>query len=122
MSSNEVKETIIRVFHQHGIPLGASASNVALAVDIPLKEPISGGQWTISEPSTVSTWNKSIGSLGMFSTGGSLSSFPPTEARLLWFTEQKFNWKLPLGDTQVHSSFTNTGHSYLNFLFVVLFR
>jgi len=109
--SNEVKETIMRVFHEQGIPLGASTNNIALAVQLPLEGPVTGGQWTIRDPLNVNSWKRAIGSTGRFSTPTASSSFPASEARLLWFTEEKFNWKLPLGDTQyVHGVAVTDNH------------
>lgn len=92
---------VTRVFHEHGIPLGASVDNVALAIEQPLAAPISGGEWKILQsyaPSSVT--QKTIGLSGKFSSRGRNTPLSPTEARLLWFTEEKTNWKLPLGDTQ----------------------
>lgn len=102
---------ITRVFHEHGIPLGASADNVALAIEEPLTAPVSGGDWKILEPSPPLVYTKKkIGMSGGFSARGKSSSLPATEARLLWFTEQKSNWKLPLGEAQtIHSFSVNQG-------------
>jgi len=109
--STEVKETIMRVFHEQGIPLGASSNNIALAVQMPLEGPIAGGQWTMRDPLSVTSWRKTIGSTGRISTPAASSKFPATEARLLWFTEQKHNWKLPFGDTQfVHGAAVTDNH------------
>ena len=93
---------ITRVFHEHGIPLGASVDNIALAIEEPLASPVSGGEWKILEPSEplVHT-KKKIGLSGGFLAHAKSSALPATEARLLWFTEQKSNWKLPLGEAQV---------------------
>lgn len=44
--------------------------------------------------------NKTIGLSGKFAARGRNTALSPTEARLLWFTEEKTNWKLPLGETQ----------------------
>lgn len=113
-SSNEVKETIMRVFHEQGIPLGASTNNVALAVQVPLAAPVIGGEWTIRDPLTVTSWKKPLGSTGRFSTPVASSNFPPSEARLLWFTEQKHNWKLPFGDTQFVHGVAVTDNNMIN--------
>ena len=91
----------MRVFHQHGIPLGASANNVLLSVETPLQDPVAGGEWKIEDPLELTIHTKPIVKSGRFQTRGSSSAFSPNEGRLLWFTEQKSNWKLPLGDTQL---------------------
>jgi hypothetical protein len=100
---------ITRVFHEHGIPLGASADSIALAIEEPLVPPVSGGEWKILEPSIPLVYTKKkVGLSGGFSAQGKSSTLPSTEARLLWFTEQKSNWKLPLGEAQViHSLSVN---------------
>jgi hypothetical protein len=95
-----VKELITRVFHEHGIPLGASVNNIALAVEQPLAAPIFGGEWKLLEPCAPNVIKKSVGLSGNFSSRGTNSQLSPTEARLLWFSEQKTNWKLPIGETQ----------------------
>lgn len=96
-----MKEIITRVFHEHGIPLGANVNNIALAVEQPLSAPISGGEWKISQTNEppLST-KKTIGLSGKFNARGTTTSLSSKEARLLWFTEQKTNWKLPIGETQ----------------------
>lgn len=92
---------ITKVFHEHGIPLGASANNVALATEMPLNPPVAGGEWKILEASPISASRTTLGTSGRFSVRGKTSALPGTEARLLWFTEQKTNWKLPMGEAQI---------------------
>ena len=96
----EAKEIITRVFHQHGIPLGASIDNVALAQELPLSDPVSGGRWQIMEPTIPSATQKDMSFAGKFTVRVDRSSLAPTEARLLWFTEEKQNWKLDFGEVQ----------------------
>ena len=98
--SPQVKETITRVFHQHGIPLGASINSVALAQEMPLSDPVSGGRWQIAEPVSLLPTAREVGFSGKFSIRVVRSEFAKTEARLLWFTEEKCNWKLPFGEVQ----------------------
>lgn len=105
---------ITRVFHENGIPLGASVNNVSLAIQQPLAAPIFGGHWKILPHSTANAAKKHVGSSGTFPARGTSSVLAPTEARLLWFSEQKINWKLPIGETQwIHGLVTsneNTVH------------
>lgn len=92
---------VTRVFHENGIPLGASVDNVALAIEQPLSAPISGGEWKILQSyAPLSVTKKTIGLSGKFAAQGRSSPLSPSEARLLWFTEQKTNWKLPITETQ----------------------
>ncbi len=109
---------ITRVFHEHGIPLGASANNVTLAVEEPLTAPISGGQWTILPPYVPPfRTKKTIGFSGIFPARGINSILSPTEARLLWFSEQKTNWKLPIGETQwIHGVVTSEKNDLIHVL------
>uniref|UniRef100_A0A0P6CK90 von Willebrand factor A domain-containing protein 8 n=1 Tax=Daphnia magna TaxID=35525 RepID=A0A0P6CK90_9CRUS len=112
--SPEAKELIIRVFHENGIPLGASVNNFSLAVQQPLAAPIFGGQWKILPSHAANAAKRPVGLSGAFSARGTSSLLVPTEARLLWFSEQKTNWKLPIGETQwIHGLVTskeNTVH------------
>lgn len=91
---------ITKVFHEHGIPLGASVNNVALATEMPLAPAVSGGTWEILEGSSVSSTRRPLGTPGTFGARGRSSSLPGKESRLLWFTEEKKSWKLPLGELQ----------------------
>lgn len=101
LCSTGVRDVIHRVFHENGIPLGSSPENVALAASEPLPPAQSRGEWKISGdvlPSSYTTrsvkWARNI------SAHRSTSQLKSTDARLLWFTEQRSNWKLPLGDVQ----------------------
>ena len=104
-----MKEVITRVFHEHGLPFGASVNNVALAVELPLAAPIPGGEWKILPPYAPSFMTKkTVGLSGKFSARGTSSVLSSTEARLLWFSEQIKNWKLPIGETQwIHGLVTS---------------
>lgn len=99
--STGVKDVIQRVFHENGIPLGSSPDNVALAVSEPLPPAEQRGEWRISQhplPSNYTT--RSVTWSGNFAVQRSNTQLSANDARLLWFTEQKSNWKLPLGDVQ----------------------
>jgi hypothetical protein len=112
-----VKELITRVFHEHGIPLGASVNNIALAVEQPLAAPIFGGEWKLLEPCAPNVVKKSVGLSGNFSSRGTNSQLSPTEARLLWFSEQKTNWKLPIGETQwIHGLVASEENDFIHIL------
>jgi hypothetical protein len=113
----EVKELITRVFHEHGIPLGASVNNIALAVEQPLAAPIAGGEWKILEPYAPNVEKKTVGLTGRFSSRGTNSRLSPTEARLLWFSEEKTNWKLPIGETQwIHGLVASEENDFIHIL------
>lgn len=100
--SPDVKDTVYKVFHEHGIPLGISTTdNLSLAVEYPMVAPISGGEWKIGPPFPLLNITKRILSLSeKVSPRQKISTAPRTEARLLCFTEQKSNWHLPIGETQ----------------------
>ncbi|CAL4081731.1 unnamed protein product, partial [Meganyctiphanes norvegica] len=45
--SGEAKETLIRVMHRHGIPVGTSPNSINLAVKLPLGEPVMSATWQV---------------------------------------------------------------------------
>lgn len=80
-------------------------NNVQLARQVPMEKAIDAGKWTIMKPEMVRSTSKILTSPGLFSVRVDKSALAPSQTRLLWFTEQKFQWMLPLGDSQnVHAS------------------
>ncbi|XP_046413785.1 von Willebrand factor A domain-containing protein 8 [Neodiprion fabricii] len=98
--TQEVFETLVSVLHKHGIPLGTSAKNVALAKEISLPGIKFAGSWSIvNRPKTLAVQERFV--------KYKAPSFPVRrnhvldriEARSAWFTELQSYWTVPLSET-----------------------
>ncbi|KAG7197989.1 hypothetical protein KM043_016215 [Ampulex compressa] len=98
--SQEVYETLVNVLHKHGIPIGTSPSNIALAKEISLPEIKVCGSWNISDksqtlpvqeryfkfksPSVLTRHNRPLDRI---------------EARSALFTELQHYWTVPISES-----------------------
>ncbi|RLU26772.1 hypothetical protein DMN91_000569 [Ooceraea biroi] len=98
--SQEVFDTLVTVLHKHGIPVGTSPTNIALAKELPLPEMKICGSWNV-----LNTFQSILPVLER-----NVKIKPPTfpaqndrtldrvEARSAWFTELQSYWTLPISE------------------------
>ncbi|KAI4486325.1 hypothetical protein M0802_012344 [Mischocyttarus mexicanus] len=107
--SPEVFDTLVTVLHKHGIPVGTSPNNIALAKEISLPDIEVCGSWNVLRTSKVVPVQERYVKLRKF-------SFPVrnnhvldrVEARSAWFTELQSYWTVPLNESGLVVSLTVT--------------
>lgn len=107
--SGDAKETLIRVMHRHGIPVGTSSHNVSLAKKLPLPVPKLAATWQVvrQKPgSKTALMQLPVESSHIkYKNSFRLSVFHHTvdvsEARSAVFSEQHSYWPLPLHETSL---------------------
>lgn len=105
--SGDAKETLVRVMHRHGIPIGTSSTNVNLAKKIPLPEPILAAGWQV-----IAQRHRGKTALMRLPVDTSYLKYKSpawlnvshhevdaVQARSSVFTEQQSYWPLPLYET-----------------------
>ncbi|KAB7495808.1 von Willebrand factor A domain-containing protein 8 [Armadillidium nasatum] len=107
--SGEAKETVIKVMHKYGIPVGATASNVNLAKRFPLPDPVLACTWRIQKTKSptpsreLPVATSSIEYKGPLKVGVYEDYLSPSENRSSVFTEQQNFWSLPIYETCIIS-------------------
>ncbi|XP_042236264.1 von Willebrand factor A domain-containing protein 8-like isoform X2 [Homarus americanus] len=105
--SGDAKDTLIRVMHHHGIPVGTSPNSVNLAKKLPLPEPKLTGMWQVARQRPkgktaliqLPVESSSIRLKGPVQLSVFHQPVDVTEARSAVFTEQQSYWPLPLYET-----------------------
>ncbi|XP_076618440.1 von Willebrand factor A domain-containing protein c12.2 isoform X2 [Colletes latitarsis] len=100
--SQEVFETLVSVLHKHGIPIGTSPTNVALAKEISLPANRISATWNISnERKVLPVQERYIKLTSPISLVQNVLSLDRIEARSALFTELQNYWTIPIGETSV---------------------
>ncbi|XP_076068942.1 von Willebrand factor A domain-containing protein c12.2 isoform X2 [Oratosquilla oratoria] len=105
--SSETKETVVRVMHRHGIPVGASPTNINLSQKVTLAEPAMTAMWQIvrqrkagkTQLMHLPTETSTLKYKGPIYFNVFRHAMDMTEARAAVFTEQQRYWTLPMHET-----------------------
>nr|XP_050853012.1 von Willebrand factor A domain-containing protein 8 [Vespula vulgaris]XP_050853013.1 von Willebrand factor A domain-containing protein 8 [Vespula vulgaris] len=107
--SPEVFDTLVTVLHKHGIPIGTSPNNIALAKEISLPEIKVCGSWNVLNISKVVPVQERYIKLKAVSYPiRSSHVLDRVEARSAWFTELQSYWTVPLNESGLVVSLTVT--------------
>ncbi|XP_014598623.1 PREDICTED: von Willebrand factor A domain-containing protein 8 isoform X1 [Polistes canadensis] len=107
--SPEVFDTLVTVLHKHGIPVGTSPNNIALAKEISLPEIKVCGSWNVLSTSKVVPVQERYIKLKTFSYPVQNNYvLDRVEARSAWFTELQSYWTVPLNESGLVVSLTVT--------------
>nr|KAF7423742.1 hypothetical protein H0235_009025 [Vespula pensylvanica] len=107
--SPEVFDTLVTVLHKHGIPIGTSPNNIALAKEISLPEIKVCGSWNVLNISKVAPVQERYIKLKAVSYPiRSSHVLDRVEARSVWFTELQSYWTVPLNESGLVVSLTVT--------------
>ncbi|XP_072747214.1 von Willebrand factor A domain-containing protein 8 [Anoplolepis gracilipes] len=97
--SQEVFDTLITVLHKHGIPVGTSPTNVALAKEISLPEIKICGSWNISNVfQNIPTQERYVKLKPPTFPAQNDRTLDRVEARSAWFTELQSYWTIPISE------------------------
>ena len=100
--SEETFDTLVSVLHEHGIPIGTSSTNIALAKEISLPESKISATWNFSNKQDVlRVQEKYIKLKPPISLSQKILSLDRVEARSALFTELQSYWTIPISDTAV---------------------
>ncbi|XP_053996012.1 von Willebrand factor A domain-containing protein 8 isoform X1 [Hylaeus anthracinus] len=105
--SQEVFDTLVSVLHKHGIPIGTSPTNVALAREISLPTEKVCALWNISNERTVlHVQERYIKLKSPTSLKQNVLPLDRVEARSALFTELQNYWNVPVDENGVVASLT----------------
>ncbi|XP_050455261.1 von Willebrand factor A domain-containing protein 8 [Cataglyphis hispanica] len=97
--SQEVYDTLVTVLHKHGIPVGTSPTNVALAKEISLPEIKICGSWNISNAfQNISAQERYVKLKSPTFPAQNDRTLDRVEARSAWFTELQSYWTIPISE------------------------
>ncbi|XP_011645711.1 von Willebrand factor A domain-containing protein 8 [Pogonomyrmex barbatus] len=97
--SQEIFDTLVTVLHKHGIPVGASPSNVALAKEIPLPEMKICGSWNVlSAFQNIPVQERYVKLKPPTFPVQNDRTLDRVEARSAWFTELQTYWTIPISE------------------------
>ncbi|OXU18814.1 hypothetical protein TSAR_009759 [Trichomalopsis sarcophagae] len=98
--SQEVFDTLIEVLHKHGIPIGTSSKNVALAKELPLPDLKLYSTWNIQGTcQTIPIQERFFKNKPVANPPQKTVTLDKIEARSAWFTELDSYWSIPMNDT-----------------------
>lgn len=98
--SEETFNTLVSVLHDHGIPIGTSPTNVALAKEMSLPESKISAIWNFSSKQNVlRVQEKYIKLKSPISLEQKILPLDRVEARSTLFTELQSYWTVPISDT-----------------------
>ncbi|KAK2575217.1 hypothetical protein KPH14_002679 [Odynerus spinipes] len=107
--SPEVFDTLVTVLHKHGIPIGTSPNNVALAKEISLPDIKICGSWNVLNAfKTLPVQERYIKLKALSYPVRSSHVLDRVEARSAWFTELQSYWTIPLSESALVLSLTVT--------------
>ncbi|XP_077256080.1 von Willebrand factor A domain-containing protein c12.2 isoform X2 [Temnothorax americanus] len=97
--SQEIFDTLVTVLHKHGIPVGTSPTNVALAKEIPLPEMKICGSWNVlSTFQNMPVQERYVKLKSPIFPAQNDRTLDRVEARSAWFTELQSYWTLPISE------------------------
>ncbi|XP_014486715.1 PREDICTED: von Willebrand factor A domain-containing protein 8 [Dinoponera quadriceps] len=110
--SQEVFDTLVTVLHKHGIPVGTSPTNVALAKEISLPEMKICGSWNVLDAlESVPVQERYVKLKSPEFPEQNDRTLDRVEARSAWFTEQQSYWTVPIGENSAVTALTVAGGS-----------
>ncbi|XP_012146606.2 von Willebrand factor A domain-containing protein c12.2 isoform X1 [Megachile rotundata] len=105
--SEETFSTLVSVLHKHGIPIGTSPTNIALAKEIPLPSNKVCSAWNVSNQQQVlSVQEKYIRLKSPITLRQKTLPLDRVEARSALFTELQSYWTVPLSNAGVVAALT----------------
>ncbi|XP_011166750.2 von Willebrand factor A domain-containing protein 8 isoform X1 [Solenopsis invicta] len=97
--SQEIFDTLVTVLHKHGIPVGTSPTNVALAKEIPLPEMKVCGSWNVSSTfQNIPVQERYVKLKPPTFPAQYDRTLDRVEARSAWFTELQSYWTIPISE------------------------
>ncbi|XP_020295442.1 von Willebrand factor A domain-containing protein 8 isoform X2 [Pseudomyrmex gracilis] len=97
--SQETFDTLITVLHKHGIPVGASSTNVALAKEISLPAMKICGSWNVSSTfQNIPVQERYVKLKSPIFPAQNDRTLDRVEARSAWFTELQSYWTIPISE------------------------
>ncbi|XP_011863838.1 PREDICTED: von Willebrand factor A domain-containing protein 8 [Vollenhovia emeryi] len=97
--SQEILDTLVNVLHKHGIPVGTSPINVALAKEIPLPEMKICGSWNVlSTFQNIPVQERYVKLKPPTFPAQNDRTLDRVEARSAWFTELQSYWTMPISE------------------------
>ncbi|KAF4526552.1 hypothetical protein B566_EDAN009123 [Ephemera danica] len=110
--SQEVKETLVKTLHKHGIPLGTQPLSISLGKELPLPKYKMSGKWQIQhgssndlfKPQHLPIEERYLKLKGALNLPNRVHMLDKIEARSASFSEQQSYWSLPLVEPNVVAS------------------
>ncbi|KAG7501738.1 von Willebrand factor A domain-containing 8 [Solea senegalensis] len=105
--NKDVREVLIEALHKHGIPIGAKASSVSLAKELPLPEVKMSGYWTVNQSGNARrkllcpTETHNVHVKGPVFLRVHTSPCHPQESRALSFSEEKSHFQIPMNEVNI---------------------
>ncbi|XP_076766995.1 von Willebrand factor A domain-containing protein c12.2 [Xylocopa sonorina] len=99
--SEEIFHTLVSVLHKHGIPIGASPTNVALAKEISLPRNKISATWNFSNNQELRVQEKYIKLQSPMNLAQKALPLDRVEARSVLFTELQSYWTVPISKVAV---------------------
>ncbi|XP_044576312.1 von Willebrand factor A domain-containing protein 8 [Cotesia glomerata] len=99
--SAEVFDTLVKILHKNGIPIGTDVNNIALAKEFPLPDVKFGGSWNISQEKILIHVQEQFVKLSSpFYPERKIDYLDRVETRSAWFTEMQSYWTIPHGENE----------------------
>ncbi|CAL7944841.1 unnamed protein product [Xylocopa violacea] len=99
--TEEIFSTLVSVLHKHGIPIGASPTNIALAKEISLPENKISATWNFSNKQELRVQEKYIKLKSPMNLAQKTLPLDRVEARSTLFTELQSYWTVPIDKVAV---------------------
>ncbi|XP_032686011.1 von Willebrand factor A domain-containing protein 8 [Odontomachus brunneus] len=105
--SQEIFNTLVTVLHKHGIPVGTSPANIALAKEISLPEMKICGSWNVLNAFvSVPVQERHVKLKSPVFPVQNDRTLDRVEARSAWFTEVQSYWTIPISENSTVTALT----------------
>ncbi|XP_012062470.1 PREDICTED: von Willebrand factor A domain-containing protein 8 [Atta cephalotes] len=105
--SQEIFDTLVTVLHKHGILVGTSPTNIALAKEIPLPEMKICGSWRVLNTfQNISVQERYVKLKPPTFPAQHDRTLDRIETRSAWFTELQSYWTIPINENSVVTALT----------------